>query len=362
MEIYIYGFLTAFTITLMGMPSIIKLAKQKKLYDEPDERKLHKEPIPALGGIGIFAGMFLSLSFWLPQTLYGEFKFVFCSLLIIFFLGVRDDLIPLASGKKFLGQLLAASIVVIYSDIKIPHLYGFLGIYAINYWIGMLLTIFIVLAIVNGFNLIDGINGLSGSLTVLTTIVLGVWFAILDVQQYALFAFTTTGAVVAFLKYNFTPAKIFMGDTGSMLVGLICAVLTLKLLVFYKQGLAFPKVVVVILGILILPLFDMLRVFIGRLLKKKSPFHPDRTHIHHLLIDYGFSHTKATLLLVLFNIGFILLALFLQNYVRTFVALGLMFGFALGLVSILQYGISSKKQQKLTAVEKDTILKEVNNV
>jgi len=179
------------------------------------------------------------------------------------------------------------------------------------------ISIFTILVIINAFNLIDGINGLSGSIGTLISITFGTWFFLIDRIELAIVAFTLAGAVMAFLKYNFTPAKIFMGDTGALLIGLVCSILAIKFIELHKvipnHPYAFKAVPAVAFGILILPLYDTLRVFTMRALKGKSPLHPDRTHIHHLMLDLGCSHMQATGILVSVNICFILLVFWLQN-------------------------------------------------
>jgi UDP-N-acetylmuramyl pentapeptide phosphotransferase/UDP-N-acetylglucosamine-1-phosphate transferase len=176
---------------------------------------------------------------------------------------------------------------------------------------------FTILVIINAFNLIDGINGLTGSLATLISITLGTWFFLVDRADLAIIAFSLAGATIAFLKYNITPARIFMGDTGSMLIGLISAILVIEFIEIHTeiQGspYAFTSVPAVAIGILILPLFDTFRVFILRIFRKRSPLSPDRSHIHHLLLDSGLSHMQATSVLVLVNLAFIFFVVFFQH-------------------------------------------------
>ena len=196
------------------------------------------------------------------------------------------------------------------------------------------------MVIINAFNLIDGINGLSGSISTLIALVLGTWFFLIGHVELAVVAFALAGSTIAFLKYNFTPARIFMGDTGSLLVGLICAILTIQFIEIHKtlQGsvYAIQAVPAVAIGILILPLFDTLRVFITRILKGKSPLTADRNHIHHLLIDCGLSHMQATGVLVVTNIFFIYIVFSLQN-LGTFKLLLVIITVAISLTVLLIY-------------------------
>jgi len=192
------------------------------------------------------------------------------------------------------------------------------GINELPYVASILLSIFTILVIINSFNLIDGVNGLSGSIAGIIASVFGLWFYQIDMIELSILAFAMVGAIVAFLKYNFSPAKIFMGDTGSLLLGLICAILAIQFIEMHKvlEDLTYatqaaPAVAV---GILIVPLFDTLRVFTLRMMRGRSPFSPDRNHIHHLLLDSGLTHMQTTGMLVFFNLGILLLVYKLQHF------------------------------------------------
>ena len=313
----ILSFLTAFTLTYFAIPSIIHIAKIKNLCDEPGERRSHHESIPTLGGIGIFAGVIFSIILWTPFNVFGDLQYILCSFIIIFLIGAKDDISPVPPWKKMIGQFFAASILVFKSNVKLTSLYGIFGVSELPEIIAVALSIFTIIVIINAFNLIDGINGLSGSIGSLIALTLGTWFYLIDHIELAIVAYAMSGAVIAFLKYNITPAKIFMGDTGSLLVGLVCSILTIKFIELHREipmnPYAFKAVPAVAIGFLILPLYDTLRVFIMRAMAGKSPLHPDRTHIHHLLIDYGFTHMQATAILVLVNIFFILLVITFQE-------------------------------------------------
>ena len=315
----ILSFLTAFTLTYFAIPSIISISKAKKLFDEPGERSSHTVSTPSLGGIAIFAGAIFGIVLWTPVEDFGKLQYILCAFIILFLIGAKDDIDPVSPYKKLIGQVLAASILVFKSNIKLTSFYGLFSLHdELNTWLYILLSILVILVIINAFNLIDGINGLAGSIGGLIMATLGCWFLMVDEKEFAIVAFATAGAVVAFLKYNFTPAKIFIGDTGSLLIGIVCAILIIKFVDFNDElplghPFKFESVPAVALGIMILPLFDTLRVFITRILRGKSPFHPDRRHIHHLLIDFGFTHMQATSILVFVNAVFILFVFSLDN-------------------------------------------------
>jgi len=313
----VLAFITSFTLTYLAIPSIIHVAIKKNLMDEPGERRSHVVSTPSLGGIGIFAGTLFSIILWTPFEHFGDLQYILCSFIIIFLIGAKDDIDPISPSTKFLGELLAASILVFKANVRLTSLYGIFGVSELPYVVSILLTVFVIIVIINAFNLIDGINGLSGGLGTLICTILGIWFLKVDSVELAMVAFALAGSLVAFLKYNITPAKIFMGDTGALLLGLVCSILIIQFIelhtVLTDRTYAFSAAPSMAIAILILPLFDTLRVFTLRILKGKSPFHPDRNHIHHMMIDAGFSHTQASGILIVVNFLFMLVAFSLQD-------------------------------------------------
>lgn len=345
----ILAFLNAFVITYLLIPSIVQVAKTKRLYDEPGERRSHTVPTPSLGGIAIFAGLSFAIVMWTPFNLFGRLQYILCAFLVIFLIGAKDDIDPVSPRVKLAAQILAAGILIYASKVKITSFYGVFGINDLPEWISVAFTVFIIIVIINAFNLIDGINGLSGSLVVLIFSVFGTWFYLAGRPELSVVAFSTVGAVVAFLKYNITPADIFMGDTGSLLLGLICSILAIEFIEFHRSpqlqpAYAFQAVPAVAIGIIIIPLFDTLRVFTTRMLKGRSPFQPDRTHIHHLLLDSGLTHTQATSTLVLVNIIFIFIVFFFQ-YIGTLPLILLILLLASVSSALLYYSVRRKKSE-----------------
>lgn len=314
----ILAFITSFMVTYLTIPSIINIAFEKHLVDKPGTRRSHKASVPTLGGMGIFAGVLFSVIFWTPFTTFGNLQYILCAFVVIFLIGAKDDIIAMSPWKKLAGQTIAASILVFKSHVIINNMFGVFNIHALPEWFAILLSIFIILAIINGFNLIDGIDGLAGSTGVVLNLFLGLWFYLIGHMELAIVAFSTAGALIAFLKFNVSPAKIFMGDSGSYFVGLISAVLIFKFIELNQEipttsNYHFTTVPAIAFGLLVLPLFDTARVFFTRLLRGKSPLDPDRSHIHHMLIDTGMSHMKATTILIIFNISIVVLILSLQK-------------------------------------------------
>ncbi len=166
----------AFLITFFAIPVIIQVAKDKKLFDEPDERKVHKNVIPTLGGLGIFAGFIIATLMGVPPGFTFNLQYFVAAATVIFFLGIKDDILILSASKKFIGQLIAAGIIIKFGGIQITNFHGFLGVYEIPHTTSIIISLFTIIVITNSFNLIDGVDGLAGSLGLLTTLVFGTYF------------------------------------------------------------------------------------------------------------------------------------------------------------------------------------------
>ncbi|MBK8710941.1 MAG: undecaprenyl/decaprenyl-phosphate alpha-N-acetylglucosaminyl 1-phosphate transferase [Niastella sp.] len=350
--------LLAFIITFFSIPVIIQIAKSKKLFDEPDERKVHKTVIPTLGGLGIFAGFVVAILLGVPAGLNPEFQYFAAASVVIFFLGIKDDIMILSASKKFIGQLIAAGILIKFAGIHITNMHGFLGFYEIPYMAGVILSFFTIIVITNSFNLIDGVDGLAGSLGFITTFVFGSYFYYIGQTAYAVLAFSLTGSIVGFLIYNHSPAKIFMGDTGSLLLGLINSILVIKfinLASIQPEGYAINASPAIGFAILIIPLFDTLRVFGIRILDRRSPFSPDRNHIHHYLLDLGFSHKKITYSCVIITLLFIVSAFLLRNQNTTLVV-AIMLAAAASITGLVYY---MRKKSRQSYINKNVIEKDI---
>lgn len=329
----IFSFLTALGIVLFITPHIINIAHLKNLFDEPSERKVHKHKIPRLGGFGVAIAFMFTTLFFMQSTLLPTWNYILCAVLVIFAVGFKDDIVGLSPSKKLAAQITSAFIIIHFADVQIRSFYGIFGIYELPVWFSYAFTLFTMIVITNAFNLIDGINGLLGLIGCITSLTFGFLFYALHLPQFSLLAITITGALIGFLYYNITPAKVFMGDAGSLVLGFLMSVFAVKLIdthQHYNIREAFitiqaaPALAAAILSV---PLFDTLRVFFIRILSKRSPFSADRNHIHHLLIDSGFSHLTATLILGLFNIFIITVAIVgqsLGNTVLIFLLLGIL--------------------------------------
>lgn len=329
------------------------------MFDEPDERKVHKMVIPTLGGLGIFAGFILATLLNVPLN-NPEFQYFVASAIVIFFLGIKDDILVLSPAKKFIGQLVAAGIVIQLGGVQITSMHGFLGINELPPMVSVLFTMFTVVVITNSFNLIDGVDGLAGSLGLLTTIIFGSYFLYVGQLMYAVMAFALAGSLIGFLVYNFSPARIFMGDTGSLLIGLFNSILVIKFInIAGSPGskLSFEAAPAIGFSILIVPLFDTLRVFSLRISEKRSPFSPDRNHVHHFLLDLGFSHKMVTFSCVAANIGFIILTFSIRSLGTTAV-IGVLLTLATFLITVIYYKRAKTKQlAKSNILAEDQLIK-----
>jgi UDP-GlcNAc:undecaprenyl-phosphate GlcNAc-1-phosphate transferase len=309
----VFSLITAFLITYVAIPKVIFFTEKLRLLDEAGMRASHKGSVPIFGGIAIFTGIIFSLLFWSDIE---NIQYLLVSILIVFFVGVIDDLLELSPFKKLVGQVMATLIIIFLGDLKIDNMHGVLGVYDLPIWIGTLFTIFVVIVITNGFNLIDGVDGLAGGIGVISSFSFGVIALLMGQSDMAIVAFSLMGALLAFLKYNLFPAKIFMGDTGSLVVGLILSSLAINIIRYglLAETIKLPnKGPLLAIAILAIPLFDSLRVFVVRVFKRKHPLSPGREHIHHTLLDLGFGHKKTSFILYFSAISIIVSSYFLLD-------------------------------------------------
>lgn len=312
----------------------------------PDnERKLHSRIVPNLGGVGIFFAYITTASLFIQPAAFSKWNYIIAACLLLFLTGIMDDLVALSPSKKFLAQLMAALIVVCLADIRLTSLHGILGVHDLPYWYSYAFSVVGVIFITNAFNLIDGIDGLAGTIGVFCTFLLGVFLAAFDNPGAACLSFSLMGAIIGFLRFNISPAKIFMGDTGSLLLGFMISVLCILFVNSYNPSSALAQstlvhgqkgALVVGLSVLFIPVFDSFRVFITRIIKGVSPFKADRTHLHHYLLDLGFTHSRTVLILLTANILIVTVSMVTQDF-NPNIAIACVFGLSVGLFAILYY-------------------------
>ena len=308
----IFPLLTSFVITYLAIPKIIHFANQSRLFVRGGGRHSHEGQTPIFGGIAIFAGLLFSLLFWAKLE---EIQFILVSLIIVFFIGLLDDLLSLTPTRKLIGLFSSIFVLMFLGDLQIKSFHNLFGIQELPELVAILFTLFVTVIITNSYNLIDGIDGLAGGLGVIASFVFGLIFLFNDDVSYAILSFTLLGALLAFLKYNFNPASIFMGDTGSLVIGLFFSILCIRLI---NEGVNIPndqkyvnKGPFISIVILAIPLFDTFRVFFIRIFSGYHPLRPDRNHIHHTLLDLGLGHKKSTLILYTYSVIIAFLSYFM---------------------------------------------------
>lgn len=314
------GLLIAYALSVWIFPALIQLSIQKNLLEDFEERKVHTSRVSNLGGVGIYITFvvllmtFYAFSEITPDSFRQRPGWI-ASLTIIFFLGLKDDLIGLSPSKKFIGQIIAVFLVVMGVGLRIESLAGIFGVYELPYFASVLFTFFVFLLLINAFNLIDGIDGLAGSIALVGSLIFGVFFLSMGAINLALSGFILSGSILGFLRFNLSSnKKIFMGDSGSMLLGFILCGYSIHFLnLALELPNIYPNAPVIVLATLSFPLLDTLRVFVLRAIKRKSPFMPDNNHLHHILLQLGLSHKQATAILLLQSLLVFTLAFLTQD-------------------------------------------------
>lgn len=271
-----------------------------------------------MGGVPIFIGFGISVLIWWGLDLIVVYKLLLGALLLVFILGLRDDLIPLKASHKLLSQIIPAIMIAMMSGGMISSFYGLLGGIELPFIVSILLTVFTIAVIINSINLIDGADGLAGSVSLVILTFYTIWFYLNGFTDLTIISVTFLGSLIAFLYFNWKPSKIFMGDTGALMIGLIISFLTIQFLntnysLAETSSYKFNAPIATSFCILIIPLFDTLRVFIIRISQKRSPFSPDKNHIHHSLMKKGFNHAQISITLGLINILFILFSIIFRQ-------------------------------------------------
>lgn len=307
-------------MTYLTIPKIIGVVEYKRLMDDPDKRSSHLAKTPTLGGIAFFYTLIFALFFIHGRDTFNETIYIIPGLTILFIVGLKDDLVVLSPGSKLIAQAAAVSFILANESFTIFSLNGFMNINEIPYYLYLAIGMFIMLTIINSYNLIDGIDGLASIVGIVILIIYTTIFYSSQEYFFALLSITLNAILMAFFGFNISSnRKIFMGDTGSLLVGFIISILTLKFLALKPEAyeslpFLLENAPLIAIAILIVPLFDTARVFTIRIVNKKAPFSPDRNHIHHVLIDFwGLSHKQASFIIGCFNLLFVLLFIILGS-------------------------------------------------
>lgn len=342
--------LSAFFISLFTIPIILKIARSKKIYDKPNGRNSHYQNTPTLGGVAIFFGLVISfLLFGNTDAVYG-FPYLIAGLIIIFFIGIKDDLYLISFSKKLIGQIIVVLILILIGDIRFSSLYGFLGIYEIPYLASVIISSFVFVVIINCINLIDGVDGLASGLSILIAGVFSVFFYDKGATGYLSLSISLIGSLIPVFIFNVfgKKNKLFMGDTGALIIGVISVVLVVKFneLSVLNQGIfVISAAPAMSIAILFIPLYDTLQVFTYRILNKKMPFSPDKNHLHHRLIRIGLTHIQTSFILISLNILIIIGSYFMQ-FIGTLALSGLLLLIGLIISTTLWYLIRYKRKRR----------------
>lgn len=364
-------FIGAFLLTYLTVPKIIGVVEYKRLMDNPNQRSSHKLKTPTLGGVSFFYTLIFALFFIKGRDLFDEAIYIIPGLTILFIVGLKDDLVVLSPGSKLLAQILAIAFILANDSFTIYSLNGFLNIHEIPYYLYLAIGGFIMLTIINSYNLIDGIDGLASIVGIVIMIIYTTIFYLTEEYFYSLISITLNASLMAFFGFNISSdKKIFMGDTGSLIVGFVISILTLKFLalkpsVYSELPFLLENAPLIAISILIVPLFDTARVFAIRIANRKSPFSPDRNHAHHVLIDFwGLSHKQASFIIGCFNLVFVILFIMLGSTAKNL-------GMVIVLVSVViflgyiffkfNYNFTTLKQKIILRKKVDQIKSKVDD-
>jgi UDP-GlcNAc:undecaprenyl-phosphate/decaprenyl-phosphate GlcNAc-1-phosphate transferase len=325
---------------------LIKLLMQLNLFDSPGHHKIHSNYKPSLGGVAILLGPIISLMLGLPFRDWVSLKYFFISMLLMFFIGLRDDILALTPKQKLYSQFLPVIVLVVLNQTTLNSTYGLIDLQEIPDVVIWILSIFTLIILTNAYNLIDGLDGLAGTVGAITIATLGIWFYLTGDYPVSLVALCFTGSLLAFLFFNWQPSKIFMGDTGALMVGFLLSYLTILFInsnyrLPVESEFKFQASIATAICVVIVPVFDTLRVIILRLRQGQSPFHADRNHLHHQFLNLGFSHSQSVLIIAALNIVMIVLAWLLRKQ-NDLLILGVVFALCLTINFVLKWAEQRK--------------------
>ncbi len=300
---FCFAFLTAFVFSYFFIKILIRISIEKKVFDNPSvERKLHDNPTPNIAGVAFFFTIIFCMSIFGPKfPLPESVGQILAANIILFLLGLKDDLIGLSSTKRFYGQLFSGLILILIGDFRIQNL-SIIGFTSISYSISIFISLLFFVMITNAYNLIDGLNGLLGSLTMFSCFCFFLFFYSNSNYYQSLLMISIIATILAFLFFNFGNASIFMGSSGSYVIG---SLMYFNSIVFLNESMLFNfqnSKFSILFCILAIPIFDTVRIFILRIMQKKSPFSADANHIHHRLLKLLPSHSSVVCVIISFNI------------------------------------------------------------
>jgi UDP-N-acetylmuramyl pentapeptide phosphotransferase/UDP-N-acetylglucosamine-1-phosphate transferase len=344
------------------IPKISWIVKSRNLIEHPNQRSSHKKAIPTMAGVSFFLSIIFMLNFIKSWDLDAIGINLIAAIGLMFAVGLKDDLVVSTPRAKIGGEIIAILFILFCNCLGVPSLEGFLGLQGIPSVLSYGIMILMILTIINSFNMIDGIDGLASFIGISIFGLYGTLFFAAGLHFYFLLCLCLIGMLLGYLRYNLsTTKKVFMGDTGSLVIGFCIGFMSLKFLsmdtnLLFEYSFKAENKLIIIGAIFFIPLFDTLRVIGVRLMHKQSPFQPDNNHIHHILIDSGLTHFKASLFLSVLNLAIAITLISLSTYMNSFLMLGIMslyFAFFLGVFYKLKSNVGKKNQFKhlITAIQ-----------
>lgn len=308
----------SFTVAFLFFPVLIKLLLKWKVFDSPGRHKIHQHFTPSMGGVPIVVGVVFSLLIAIPLSELAALRFLFIAIALMFITGLRDDILTLSPRQKMLSQFLPVIILVVFGNTVLNSFYGTFPAIQFSEYLAWLITIFTIIILTNAYNLIDGLDGLAGTVGLISLVLFGFWFYAVSNYALALLSFSFAGSILAFLIFNWQPSKIFMGDTGALTIGFLLSYLGIQFInqnynLPIEHSVRFQASIGTTVCVLIIPIFDTLRVIILRLRKFQSPFQADKNHLHHQFLKLGMSHSAAVIWIGSINLLFVALAWILRN-------------------------------------------------
>lgn len=297
---------------------LIKILRQWNLFDSSGDHKIHSSFTPSTGGVAILLGAGISLVMCLSFEEWVSLRFFFVAISLMFIIGLRDDVLALTPKQKLISQFLPVLILVFLDNSLLTSTYGFIGQLEFPQWTAYLISVTVLVVLTNAYNLIDGLDGLAGTIGLIILGFYGSWFFAVGDTTLGYICFCFFGSLLAFLFFNWQPSKIFMGDTGALMIGLLISYMSVAFInanhnLSDQHVYKFTSSLATAICILIVPIFDTTRVIILRIRKFQSPFTADKNHIHHQFLNLYSSHAKSVLSIAFISIFFLAIAVLLRK-------------------------------------------------
>lgn len=307
----LYCVLIPFLISLFLVgwihPHMVKIALMKNIVDNPDARKLQRSPVPVLGGVAVFFGVVIAIGCMSAVVDWTGLPVVIMAMMAMLYTGTMDDILNLSPSLRFLIEIIVVLLLIFVGGFCIDNFHGLWGVSQLSGWLAVPLTVFAAVGIINAINLIDGVNGLSSGFCMMACVMFGTLFYLAGEEAMTILAVVSVGALIPFFMHNVfgKTSKMFIGDGGTLVMGTVMSVFVLEILQSDSLSATYVGqnvgLIPFSLAVLSVPVFDTLRVISTRILKGTSPFHPDKTHLHHMFIDLGASHMATALVIISLN-------------------------------------------------------------